>query len=381
MTRQLSAPPVHMLNLQPEIAELRGELHAAFDRVLDSGSFILGTELRALEAELAAFLGVRHAVGVNSGTDALIIGLRALGIGPGDEVITSPFTFFASAESIALVGATPVFVDIEPDSFNLDPVLIETAITPRTKAIMPVHLYGRAAAMQQLLSIAERHDLKVIEDNAQAIGAGAADLPGSPFTGSVGDIGALSFYPTKNLGAYGDAGMLTTNDPVLAETALKLRSHGSLVTYQNELLGYNSRLDELQAAILRVKLPHLTSWNERRRALAAAYLTELGDLPGLRLPAVTPGHVFHQITCRVTTNRDVFVRELHQSGVMVNIYYPKLASELGGAGWDPGHTPVAAQAAREVVSLPILPLGPEDPAFERVCSAVRAAAFAAAAAG
>src|SRR5690625_4674254 len=371
-------PPIHMLNLAPEIHELRDELRQAVDRVLDSGSFILGAEVRAFESEVAQYLGVQHAIGLNSGTDALIIGLRALGVGPGDEVITSPFTFFASAESIALVGATPVFVDIEADSFNIDPELVAAVVTPQTKAIMPIHLYGRSARMQQLLDLADQYDLKIIEDNAQAIGARAHDLPGSPYTGTIGDVGALSFYPTKNLGAYGDAGMITTNSDELAELARKLRSHGSLVAYRNEMIGYNSRLDELQAAILRVKLPHLDSWNDQRRQLALAYRTELQDVTGLEWPEVTPGHVFHQITIRVKTNRDAFVKAMHAAGVMVNVYYPKLASELGGAGWDPGHTPVAAQAAAEVVSLPILPLGVQDPSFERGCTAIRSAAEAAA---
>lgn len=334
----------------------------------------MGAELAALETEIAALLGVNHAVGLNSGTDGLVIALRALGIGPGDEVITSPFTFFASAESIALVGATPVFVDIEYDSFNLDPTLVEKAVTSKTRAIMPVHLYGRPARMQPLLETAQKHQLAIVEDNAQAIGAHCQELPGAPFTGGIGDVGALSFYPTKNLGAYGDAGMLTTNDDDIAELARKLRSHGSLIAYQNEMIGYNSRLDELQAAILRVKLPHLAAGNERRRLLAQGFRDELQDVPGIEWPEVSPGHVFHQITIRVKTDRDAFVRALHAAGVMANIYYPRLASELGGAGWKPGHTPVATQAAREVVSLPILPHGAEDQAFPRVCQAVRAAA-------
>lgn len=366
--------PIFMLNLRPEVHDLRSELQAAFDRVLDSGSFVMGAELAALEEEIAALLGVKHAVGLNSGTDALVIALRALGIGPGDEVITSPFTFFASAESIALVGATPVFVDIEYDSFNIDPTLVEPALTSRTRAIMPVHLYGRPARMQPLVETARKHQLAIVEDNAQAIGARCQEIPGAPFTGGIGDFGALSFYPTKNLGAYGDAGMLTTNDDHLADLARKLRSHGSLIAYQNELIGYNSRLDELQAAILRVKLPHLAAGNERRRLLAQGYRDELQDVSGIEWPEVSPGHVFHQITIRVKTNRDAFVRALHSAGVMANVYYPRLASELGGAGWNPGHTPVAAQAASEVVSLPILPLGAEDPAFPLVCKAVRAAA-------
>lgn len=365
--------PIHMINLQPEIQELRPDLLRAFNRVLDSGSFIMGQELQAFEEEVAAYLGVKHAVGLNSGTDALIIGLRALGIGPGDEVITSPFTFFATAEAIALLGATPVFVDIEYDSFNLDPELLEAAITTRTKAIMPVHLYGRAARMDRLLAIARDHDLLVIEDAAQAIGARVHDLPEAPFAGAIGHVGAFSFYPTKNLGAYGDAGMLTTNDDELALAARKLRSHGSLKAYSNETLGYNSRLDELQAAILRTKLPHVDRWNEQRRQLAQAYRQALLDVPGLEWPEVVPGHVFHQITVRVKTDRDAFLSSLHRSGVMANVYYPTLASQLGGMDWAQGETPVAVQAALEVVSLPILPGGPDSEEFDRVVAAVRAA--------
>jgi len=360
-----------MLNLKPEIAELRDELREAINRVLDSGSFIMGDEVRAFEAEVADYLGVRHAIGLNSGTDALVIGLRALGIGPGDEVITTPFTFFATAEAIALVGATPVFVDIEYDSFNIEPELIEPAITPRTRAIMPVHLYGRPAAMARIMQIAKTHGLSVLEDAAQSFGARSHDLPGAPYTGGIGDIGAFSFYPTKNLGAYGDAGMLTTNNDDLALLVRKLRSHGSIVAYENEMIGYNSRLDELQATILRVKLPHVERWNQQRRELAAAYQAELAGVPGLEWPEVVDGHVFHQITVRVKGDRDEFVRLMREAGVMVNVYYPRLASELGGVVWEPGVTPLAAQAAAQVVSLPILPGGPGSAEFVAVRWAIR----------
>src|SRR5690625_42136 len=366
-------PPIHMLNLAPEIHELRDELKQAIDRVLDSGSFILGAEVRAFESEVAQYLGAQHAIGLNSGTDALIIGLRALGVGPGDEVITSPFTFFASAEAIALVGATPVFVDIEYDSFNIDPDLIEAAITPRTKAIMPIHLYGRPASMSRIMDIARSYNLKVIEDAAQAFGARAHDLAGAPFAGTIGDIGAFSFYPTKNLGAYGDAGMVTTDDDDLALLVRKLRSHGSIVPYENEMLGYNSRMDELQAAILRVKLPHVERWNNQRRELAAAYKSELADVPWLEWPEVADGHVFHQITVRVKRDRDEFVRLMREAGVMVNVYYPRLASQLGDVGWEVGVTPTAAHAVREVVSLPILPKGGQSALLANVSKAVRRA--------
>lgn len=370
--------PIPVLDLGPEIAELRGELMAAIGRVLDRGQFILGPEVEAFEREVAAWLGVRHAVGVNSGTDALTIGLRALGIGPGDEVITTPFTFFATAESILHLGARPVYVDIEYGSFNLDPDLVEAAITERTRAIVPVHMFGRPAELEPIMSAARRHGLHVVEDCAQSFGAryfgadGATPVAGVPsgagaaigdaaagaeagaMTGSLGDVGAFSLYPTKNLAAYGDGGIITANDDEVALRLRKLRTHGSLVQYQNEMLGYNSRLDELQAAILRVKLPHVQTWNERRRELAAAYRAALAEVPGVIAPEVTPGHVFHQITLRVPGGRDALREALRDRGIGSMVYYPRLASELGGQEADPAATPVAAQAAREVLSLPIV---------------------------
>ncbi|MCA1791858.1 MAG: DegT/DnrJ/EryC1/StrS family aminotransferase, partial [Thioalkalivibrio sp.] len=262
-------PRIPVLNLTPEIEELWDELNDAFQRVLRSGQFILGPEVEAFETEVADYLGVKHAIGVNSGTDALVIGLRALGIGPGDEVITTPFTFFATGESIANVGATPVFVDIDENSFNIDPSLIEDAITPRTKAILPVHLFGRPCDMDAVMGIAERHGLEVVEDAAQSFGARL----GGQQSGTFGRVGAFSFFPSKNLGAFGDAGLLATDDDEVAESARMLRAHGSRTKYHNETLGYNSRLDSLQAAFLRVKLPRVDAWNERRRDVAATYDT------------------------------------------------------------------------------------------------------------
>lgn len=348
-----------MLDLGPEIAELRDELNAAFNRVLDSGRFILGAEVEAFEHEVAEYLGVKHAIGVNSGTDALIISLRALGVGPGHEVITTPFTFFATASSIMLVGAKPVFVDIEYDSFNIDPELIEPAITPRTKAIMPVHLYGRPANMTRIMEIARQHKLYVIEDAAQSFGArwyapGVTEASEAPYTGSIGDMGAFSFYPTKNLGAYGDAGMVTTNDDELALLARKLRTHGSIEPYQHEMLGYNSRMDELQAAILRVKLPHVARWNEQRRGLAESYRAALGHTGTAVAPTDTPGHIYHQFTLRVLGPRDAVREHFDRYGITTNIYYPQLAPALLNLA-ESTDVSQAELASDSVLSLPLHP--------------------------
>src|SRR5690606_6955787 len=249
--------------------------------------FIGGPEVDSFEKEAAAYLGAKHAVGVNSGTDALVIALRALGVGAGDEVITTPFSFFATAESISNVGAEPVFVDVDEATFN---------IAPRTMAILPAHLYGRPADMDALMAVAERHGLKVVEDCAQSFGA---RYRGSRQTGTIGHVGAYSFFPSKNLGAYGDGGLIATDDDHIAEQARMLRAHGSKRKYHNEVLGYNSRLDALQAAFLRVKLPHVDAWNDGRRATARRYGELLADVPGVVTPQVVNGHVFHQYTVRL----------------------------------------------------------------------------------
>lgn len=344
---------IPILDLSPEIDELWEELNEAVQRVMRSGRFIMGPEVRQLEEEAAAYLGAEHAVGVNSGTDALVIGLRALGIGPGDEVITTPFTFFATAESISMVGAEPVFVDVHPESFNLDPSKIEAAITPRTKAIMPVHLYGAPAAMAQIVELAAAHDLKVIEDCAQSFGARFRGRP----VGTLGDIGAFSFFPTKNLGAYGDGGLVVTDDEALAEEARMLRTHGSKKKYQNEVLGYNSRLDALQAAILRVKLPHLDAYNEKRRAVARRYDEALSDLASVETPALTEGHVFHQYTIRILDGRrDEVKARLDEAGISTMIYYPVSCHRLPVyAGKAAAALPVAEALEGQVLSLPIWP--------------------------
>jgi len=345
---------IPILDLSAEIEALWDELNAAIQRVLRSGRFILGPEVEAFEREVAEYLGVKHAIGVNSGTDALAIGLRALGIGPGDEVITAPFTFFATAEAISQVGATPVFVDIDPRTFNIDPGLIEEKITPRTKAILPVHLYGQAADMDPIMSLAGKYGLKVLEDVAQAFGG---EYKGRKL-GTIGHAGAFSFFPSKNLGAYGDGGLIATDDDRVAEVARMLRAHGARKKYYNEVLGYNSRLDELQAAILRVKLPHVDAWNEARRRVAQTYNELLKDVPGVVIPyeATYAKHVYHQYTVRILDGRrDEVQRRLAEAGIETVVYYPvplhllPVYEELGCTLFE------VDRVAREVLSLPIWP--------------------------
>jgi dTDP-4-amino-4,6-dideoxygalactose transaminase len=362
---------IPMLDLSDEVNELWNELNAAIQSVLRSGQFIMGPDVTAFEKEVASYLGVKHAIGVNSGTDALVIGLRALDIGAGDEVITTPFSFFATAEAISNVGAKPVFVDIEEDSFNIDPAKIEAAISPRSKAIMPVHLYGNPAAMTNIMAIAKKHNLKIIEDCAQSFGArysgqcatcqGSCDshlrqeLTGQ-CTGTLGHIGAYSFFPTKNLGAYGDGGLITTNDDALAETCKMLRAHGSKKKYHNELIGYNSRLDSLQAAILRVKLPHIDTWNTQRRHAAQRYNELLSGVEGVVTPQLSGGHIFHQYTIRLTkANRDEVQKKLQEQGISTMVYYPIPQDQLPVyKGQYPLH-PVSEELARQVISLPMWP--------------------------
>ncbi|MBI4609690.1 MAG: DegT/DnrJ/EryC1/StrS family aminotransferase [Candidatus Rokubacteria bacterium] len=329
---------------------LRAELLDAVERVLGSAQFILGPELEALERELAALCGVRHAVGVASGTDALALALRALGIGPGDEVVTAAFSFVASATTVLHVGATPVFVDIDLDTYALDPELVERALTPRTKAVIAVHLYGHPAPMDRLARLARDRSLAVVEDAAQAIGAAYAGRP----VGSWGDAACFSFYPTKNLGACGDAGMLVTDREDLAERVRRLRNHGAREKYHHLELGWSSRLDELQAALLRVKLRHLPEWIEARRRLAARYTALLSGLP-LALPLERPParHVYHHYTLR-SPQRDALAKALAEQGVGTALHYPlPLPAQpvFGGRAVERGF-PYAWQASREVLSLP-----------------------------
>jgi len=343
---------VPVLDLSPEIDGLWDEVQAALLAVVRSGKFIMGPDVKAFEQEAAAFLGTRHAVGVNSGTDALVIALRALGVGPGDEVVTTPFSFFATAEAISVVGATPVFVDIELESLNLDAARVEAAITPRTKALLPVHLFGRPCDMQALTSIARAHGLKILEDCAQAFGGEA----GGRRTGTIGDAGAYSFFPSKNLGAFGDAGLIATDDDAVAEAASMLRAHGAKAKYHNETIGYNSRLDSLQAAVLRVKLPHVARRNELRRTVAERYNARLAEVPGVATPAIVDGHVFHQYTVRLEhADRDAVRAAMKAQGVATMVYYPVPQDRLPAYAGRFPRFPVSDLAATQVLSLPIWP--------------------------
>jgi dTDP-4-amino-4,6-dideoxygalactose transaminase len=352
---------VPLLDLKQQHATLRGELRAAVERVLDSQQFILGEDVRLLEAELARYTHARHAVGCGSGSDALLLALLALGVGAGAEVVTTPFTFFATAGAVVRAGARPVFVDIEPRTYNLDASKIEAAVTEHTRAVLPVHLYGQCAEMSEMLRVAAGRGLHVIEDAAQAIGAHDAE---GRAAGSVGDAGCFSFYPTKNLGAAGEAGLVTTNDDATAERLRRLRVHGGATEYHHDEVGFNSRLDTLQAAVLRVKLPHLDAWSDARRERADAYtrLMEEAGLAGLvTAPHVLPGarHIFHQYVVRVSgERRDALVEHLQASGVGTKIYYPvplHLQPCFADLGYKEGDFPEAERAARETLALPIYP--------------------------
>jgi dTDP-4-amino-4,6-dideoxygalactose transaminase len=364
MTTETEFIPI--LDLKPQYQSLKEGIKEAINRVLESSQFIMGSEVRAFESEVAEYLGVKHAIGVNSGTDALFIGLRALDIGPGDEVVTTPFSFFATAESISHVGATPRFVDVDERTFNIVPELIEEKITERTKAILPVHLFGRPAEMSKILALAEQYDLKVIEDCAQSFGARYQGRQ----TGTIGDVGAYSFFPSKNLGAYGDGGLIATNDDTLADTARMLREHGAKKKYYNEMVGYNSRLDAIQAAILRVKLPYIDVWNEGRRRVAHLYGELLEGMPGVIVPEVSEGHVFHQYTIRLTqADRNEVQSRLREAGIGTMVYYPVPQDRLPlYEGRYPSNS-VSDKLAKQVLSLPIWPELSEATA-ERVIRAV-----------
>lgn len=366
MTHILERVPI--LDLRPQYEFLKSEIHEAMTRVLERGDFIMGEEVKLFEQEVAAYLGVKYAVGMNSGTDALFIGLRAMDIGVGDEVITTSFSFFATAEAISHVGATPVFVDINENTFNLDSNLLEAAVTLKTKAIIPVHLYGRPCEMGKIMTIAKKHNLLVLEDCAQSFGAkymgSCSTCDGNceisefkdKYTGAIGHAGAFSFFPTKNLGAYGDGGMLTTNNENIAEIARKLRSHGSIKKYHNEMIGYNSRLDTIQAAILRVKLPHVARWNEARREVAKRYNQTLEGIKGIKIPEVSEDHVFHQYTIRVLNeSRDELQKKLEQSGISTMIYYPIPQDQLPVFKGQYQPLPYSCLVAEQALSLPIYP--------------------------
>lgn len=364
--------PIPVLGLTRHDAELRREVARAVEEVFASGRFVLGPITERFERDLAAFLGARHAIGVSSGTDALLVALMALEVGPGDEVVTSPFSFFASAGVVARLGARPVFVDIEPGTFLLDPSRLEDALTPRTRAIEPVHLYGRCADMEPILEIARRRGVSVVEDACQAIGARCGDRA----AGTFGTLGAFSFYPTKNLGAAGDAGAVVTDDDRLAERVRSLRVHGATTTYVHDRVGGNFRLDAVQAAVLGARLPRLEGWNARRRAIAERYGELLGGEAAsgrVVLPASAPGrgHVFHQFVVRVADREGVRAR-MAERGVSTSVFYPvplhlqECFASLGGRA---GDFPEAERAAREVLALPMFP-ELTDAEVERVAAAL-----------
>ena len=345
---------IMMVNLQKQLDAIRQEVIDAVAGVLDSTRFVLGPRVGEFEEKTAEYCGVAEAVGVASGTDALHLSLAALGVGPGDEVITTPFTFFATVEAIMYEGAKPVFVDIEPGTFNMDPAAIEQKITDRTKAILPIHMFGLPADMPRIMDIAQQHGLAVVEDCAQAFGA---DIAGKR-VGSFGSAGCFSFYPSKNLGAYGDGGMVVTAQAGVAGALKNLRNHGTSGSYLHERVGFNSRLDELQAAILLVKFKRIEQYNGARRRVAAQYV-ELLRGSGLMLPGEPEGfrHVYHQYTVR-STGRDSIKQALAEAEVASTVYYPvplHLQRALASLGHAEGDFPEAERAAREVLSLPMCP--------------------------
>ena len=385
---------VNLLDLKPQNGALETELYEAFLRVLRSGYFILGPEVERFERALAEFTGAKHALGVSSGTDAILVALMALGIGPGDEVLCPSFTFFATAGCVARVGATPVFVDSCPVCFNIDVRDAARKITPRTKAILPVHLFGQSADMDGVLELARQHGLRVIEDTAQAMGATYRGKQ----VGTFGDFGTISFFPTKNLGALGDAGAVVTNDDALFAKAKILRMHGMDPKYYHQVIGGNFRLDALQAAMLSVKLPHFNSYTEKRRRNSTLYTERLSQLPGVKvahaedcgcakartaetdarlvLPVAYPhnGHIWNQYTLRVigASQRDALRAHLTSRGVGSEIYYPLPLHEqacFAHLGGKPDDLPWAHRLASEVISLPIYPEIPAEQ-IEQVCAVI-----------
>jgi dTDP-4-amino-4,6-dideoxygalactose transaminase len=347
-------PPV---DLARQYQLIREETEAAVLKILSSGRYIGGAAVSDFERQFASYIGTDKCIACNSGTDALYLALRSLDIGQGDEVLTTPFTFFATAETIARVGATPVFVDIDANTFNIDVDRLESAITRQTKAIIPVHLFGQPADMTKIMEIARKYNLFVIEDCAQATGAQWAGKP----VGSIGQIGCFSFFPTKNLGACGDGGAVTTNDPAIAASIRKIKEHGMSDRYCHDAIGINSRLDSIQAAILQVKLRYLDRWNDRRVEIADRYSQLLSPLPGIAIPSALPGgkHVWNQYTIRIKNReRDIIREKLQSMGVMSMVYYPiplHLQPVYQNLGYQVGQLPAAEQACREVLSLPMFP--------------------------
>jgi dTDP-4-amino-4,6-dideoxygalactose transaminase len=350
---------VPLLDLQAQHRVVADTVLARVMAVVESQQFILGQPVRELEAAIAGLCHTGYAVGVASGTDALLLPLKALDLDPGDEVITTPFTFFATAGTIHNAGARPVFVDIEPDTYNIDVAQVEAAITPRTRAIVPVHLFGQMVALERLLPLAERHGLAVIEDACQAIGARRRIDGQWRLAGELGAATSLSFFPTKNLGGWGDAGMVVTSDERLAERVRRLRTHGGMKMYFHEEVGTNSRLDAIQAAVLLAKLPHLAAWSAARRTHAEAYGAALAGVAGVRVPAVDPAneHIFHQYVI-AAERRDALQAHLKAAGVGTAVYYPRplhLQKCFAYLGYHAGAFPVSEMAAERVLALPVFP--------------------------
>ena len=365
--------PVPLLDLKAQYAAIREEVRQAIDRVADSQYFILGPEVEALEKEIADYSQCEFGIGVSSGTDALLVALMAIGIEAGDEVITTPYTFFATAGAISRLGARPVFVDIDPLTYNIDPAKLENVITDRSRAIIPVHLYGQTADMDPIMEVARRHKLYVIEDAAQAIGSEY----GGRRAGALGDLACFSFFPSKNLGAFGDGGMVTTNNPELAKQVKLLRNHGYSPKYYNKVVGGNFRLDALQAAVLRVKLPYLDGWTEKRQMNAATYrrlfteaelsidqrpgegAVELAEISGVVLPFEAPNvrHIYNQFVIR-SGQRDQLLAHLKERKIGTEIYYPvpmHVQECFAGLGYENGDFPASERAASETLALPIYP--------------------------
>jgi dTDP-4-amino-4,6-dideoxygalactose transaminase len=364
---------IPLVDLKAQYESIKDEIDDSIRSVIESTQFILGPEVKALETEIAVYCQTKYAVGVASGTDALQLALLACGIRPGDEIITTPFTFIATAEAITQCGATPIFVDIDPKTSNINPTKIEPKITEKTRAILPVHLYGQPADMNPILELGKKYNLKVIEDCAQALGARYKGKE----VGSLGDAGCLSFFPSKVLGAYGDGGMVVTNSPEIAEKMRMLRNHGCKEKYYHLIPGFNSRLDEFQAAILRVKLRHLNEWIELRQRKASLYSHFFDQTDGIQPPYVAPGsyHIFNYYTIRLQNdklNRGKVQRYLSAQGIATAIYYPlslHLQQVYKHLGYKSGDFPVSEQAQEEVLSLPIYP-ELQDDKIEKVTKAI-----------
>lgn len=361
---------IPMLDLKAEYALLKDEIEPAVCAALAACQYIGGPNVKAFEAEAAAYAGVRHAISCASGTDALLIALRAIGLTAGDEVITTPFTFVATASTVVMCGATPVFVDIDPRTFNLDLAQVEAAITPRTKAIVPVHIFGQPVDLAPLKALCAKHNLKLVEDAAQSFGASY----GGRMSGAYGDIGCTSFYPSKNLSAFGDGGLIITDDDQLAAELRVLASHGSRVRYHHHVLGYNSRLDELQAVILRIKLKHLDEFNNRRIAIADFYNRLLAGAVETPYADGKGRHVYHQYTI-LSDKRDTIQKSLTEAGIACAVYYPVPLhqQEMFAATHGNVKLPVAERTAQRCLSLPISPML-QDAQVERIADVVRSAA-------